>query len=35
MKKIFLVLTMLLSLSSTLWIEKVSADNVVFYSIRN
>ena len=34
MKKIFLALVMLLSLGSTLWIEKVSADPVVFFSIR-
>ena len=35
MKKIFLALVMLLSLGSTLWIEKASADNVVSVAIRN
>ena len=35
MKKIFIALVMLLSLGSTLWIEKVSADPVVFFSIRS
>ena len=35
MKKIFIALVMLLSLGSTLWIEKASADNVVFVAIRN
>jgi hypothetical protein len=34
MKKIFLALVMLLSLGSTLWIEKASAAKVVFYNIR-
>ena len=34
MKKIFLALVMLLSLGSTLWIEKASAAKVVFFNIR-